>query len=162
MSLLVLSTNVALADGGMQLHPSTTSRGLHHLNMKEIRKKQESQHFNERYVVSVESEVDALVAMRRGRVARLLSIRGGSSVADLFSKVDHFRLPELSLSAVKIFLQLGLSILNIMCWIIPMRSQNFTQNKYALGVLKSHGVLKFQLFCPIDSTHVCAFLSYHG
>ena len=143
MSLLVFSffTNIALAEGSMQPHSFIATQGLHALNLKEMRREYKNQYFDKRFVPSVDSdmrrssEVDVLVARRRRRVTRLISVRGGRSVGDLFSKLDHIRLPDLSLPVIKLLLQLGLSILNVVCWIIPIKSQNFTQNTYALGML---------------------------
>ena len=78
--------------------------------------------------------LEVSVTGRGRRTSQLVSIRGGGIGSDLFNKLEYFKLPDLPLPVIKILLQLALCILNVMCWVIPIKSQNFTQNTYALGL----------------------------
>ena len=74
------------------------------------------------------------------RKSQLLSMRGGGGgggggAGSVLDTLKLLRLPPLSLPVTKILLQLALTVLNIMCWVIPIKNQNFTQNTAALGML---------------------------
>ena len=80
----------------------------------------------------------AYIATNHRRKSQLLSMRGGGEGGGVSSVLDTLkllRLPPLSLPVTKILLQLALTVLNIMCWVIPIKNQNFTQNTAALGML---------------------------
>ena len=56
-----------------------------------------------------------------------MALRGGAVVGVAGSRV-------IPLYAVKMLLQLSLSVLNILCWIVPLRTKSFSQNATLLSV----------------------------
>lgn len=58
-------------------------------------------------------------------VNSLLLIKGGS-ISTLSEKI--------SLPTLKLILQIALTGFNICCWALPLRSRNFSQNKFSLGI----------------------------
>jgi zinc transporter ZupT len=76
------------------------------------------------------------------QVAAVLSLRGGSSVISL---------PNISLQTFKLFLQLGLTAFNVLCWLIPLQQKGFSQNAKALSIAScfSGGV-----FLALSMTHL--------
>ena len=136
--LVFLSMDKVQARESMHLHTCTLSGDFSDLNLKDNR--YNSNQFSRRYSISADFDVrktfqlEVSVTGRGRRTSQLVSIRGGGIGSDLFNKLEYFKLPDLPLPVIKILLQLALCILNVMCWVIPIKSQNFTQNTYALGL----------------------------
>lgn len=63
---------------------------------------------------------------------KLCTIRGGSIVGTIPSVTRDF-IASLSLPTVKIVLQLLLTSLNIVCWIVPLKTKKFSANSNVLG-----------------------------
>lgn len=64
-------------------------------------------------------------------VSKTLAVRGGHIGSDSVLSVETTGLP---LNSVKLLLQLSLTILNVLCWAIPLSTKSFSQNKSFLSI----------------------------
>mmetsp|Transcript_41043 Transcript_41043/g.41927 ORF Transcript_41043/g.41927 Transcript_41043/m.41927 type:complete len:392 (-) Transcript_41043:152-1327(-) len=71
---------------------------------------------------SMNSKYPDIGLVKSSNMKGLMSLRGGSI------------LTEVSLPTVKVILQLSLTLFNVLCWAIPLKSQNFSQNTFYLGI----------------------------